>query len=350
MKSSIRRFPLVAASLLLAVGQGFAQTLSLKIAGANRTAILHVPTGTLTNPALVLLLHGLSESGSTMQNASQMDKVADRERFIAVYPNAVGGTWDYAGAKNDYTFFKAIIDTTVARYQVDRNRVYVTGFSQGGGEAVYAAFSYPDVYAAVAPVSSVGNGAPTPKRPIPILLTFGTKDLYTPATFMASVAGWLKFDSCSTTPTVVRPYPATSSKSVVTRLSYGDCAQGPLIVADSIQGGPHEWPNNTATKVNNAEEVWAFFKKFTLNRGTTSLHDGFAASMPPISATYRSGIVHLQGVGETCPVRVVDTRGSLVLSTTALDGRFAFPIGPRGVYVVQAGAGRDLRLVRVTVP
>ena len=175
-----------------------------------------------------------------------MDKVADREKFVAVYPSAVGGTWDYAGAKNDYTFFKAIIDTAVSRYGVDRERVYVTGFSQGGGEAVYAAFNYPDVFAAVAPVSSVGSGAPAPKRPVPILLTFGTKDLYTPATFMSSVASWVKIDSCKGSPIVVRPYPTTNSKSVVTRIIYGDCAQGTRIVVDSIQGGGHELGSSSA--------------------------------------------------------------------------------------------------------
>lgn len=343
-----RRIPIAVALLLVATSSGSAQTLTLKIAGASRTATLHVPGGSLANPPLVFLLHGLGGDGPGMQSSTQMNTVADREKFIVAYPSAVGGTWDYAGAKNDYAFFQAIIDTTVARYQVDRNRVYVSGFSQGGGEAVYAAFSYPDIYAAVAPVSSVGSGAPTPKRPIPILLTFGTNDLYTPATFMASVASWLKFDSCSTVPTVVRPYPATNPKSVVTRLSYGGCAQGTEIVVDSIRGGGHEWPNNTSTKVNNAEEVWAFFKKFSLNRGTAS------ASPPsahlPLSASWSAGILHLDGLDESCPVRVLDTRGSLAASFRATGGRAAFPLPRRGVHVVEAGEGRELRTIRVVVP
>jgi len=349
MELTSRRLPIAAAVLLLALS-GFAQTLTLKVAGASRTVVLHVPTGTLTNPPLVFLLHGLGGDGPGMESTTQMDPVADREKFIVAYPSAVGGTWDYAGAKNDYAFLQAIIDTAVARYKVDRNRVYMSGFSQGGGEAVYAAFRNPDVYAAVAPVSSVGSGSPNPSRPIPIFLTFGTNDIYTPATFMASVAGWLKLDSCSTTPTVVRPYPATNPKSVVTRLSYGNCAQGTEVVADSIQGGPHEWPNNTATKVNNAEEVWAFFKKFTLNRGSTSLHDGSAAASPPISATYRAGVVSIRGVNESCPVRVLDTRGAVVATTTAIHGEFALPTSPRGILLIEAGQGTDRRSIRLVVP
>jgi polyhydroxybutyrate depolymerase len=247
------------------------QTLSLRVAGANRTTTLYVPSGSLTKPALVFVLHGLGGDGPGMRSSTQMDKVADREKFLVAYPNAVGGTWDYASTKNDHAILKAIIDTAAARYQVDRARVYVSGFSQGGGMAVYAGFTDPGVYAAVAPVSSVGSGAPTPARPIPIHLTFGTKDLYTPATFMASVAGWVSFDSCNANPVIQRPYPATNVNSAVTRLTYGNCAQGTAIVVDSVKDGGHEWPNNTATKVSTSEEVWAFFKRFTLDRAPTSI-------------------------------------------------------------------------------
>jgi poly(3-hydroxybutyrate) depolymerase len=327
----------------------FAQTLTLKVAGASRTTTLHVPTSGLSKPALVFVLHGLGGDGPGMQSSTQMDKVADREKFVVAYPNAVGGTWDYAGAKNDYAFLKAIIDSTVARYQVDRNRVYVSGFSQGGGEAVYAAFSYPDVYAAVAPVSSVGSGAPTPKRPIPILLTFGTNDLYTPATFMASVASWLKIDSCATTPVVVRPYPATNAKSVVTRLTYGKCAQGTEIVVDSIQGGGHEWPNNTATKVNNAEEVWAFFKNFTLDRASTSVRDGFVAARP-LSASYQAGMVHVAGIDGNCQLRIADPSGRILATARSTDGRFAFSARPNDVYLIEVAQQGFRQTVRMVAP
>lgn len=312
------RARLMLTALLGWTSLGLAQTLSFKVAGANRTATLYAPAGGLSKPALVFVLHGLGGDGPGMRSSTQMDKVADREKFVVAYPNAVGGTWDYASTKNDHAFLKDIIDTAVARYQVDRNRVYVSGFSQGGGMAVYAAFTDPDIYAAVAPVSSVGSGAPTPKRPIPILLTFGTQDLYTPATFMASVDGWLKFDSCASAPTVIRPYPATNNNSTVTRLTYGDCAQETEIVVDSIKGGGHEWPNNAATKVNNSEEVWAFCKKFTLNRATTSLHltSVRAKSRPFI---YRAEGVLWQFSGETGRMRGFDTQGRRLSGSRILE-------------------------------
>lgn len=326
-----------------------AQTVSMKIAGVNRSVIMYAPSSGLSKPALVLVLHGLNGDGAGMRSSTQFDKVADRERFVVAYPNAVGGTWDYAGAKNDYAFLKAIIDTAVSRHGVDRERVYVTGFSQGGGEAVYAAFNYPDVFAAVAPVSSVGSGAPTPRRPVPILLTFGTKDLYTPATFMASVASWVKFDSCKGNPVVTRPYPSTNAKSVVTRIAYENCAQGTQVVVDSIQGGGHEWPNNTATKVDNAEEVWAFLKKFTLTR-TGGVGVGLRSSADrPLAAFYRSGTVFLEGVDKTSRIGIFDSRGALHASGMATEGMFPFHAQPGTVYLLQVGIGADGRIRRLIV-
>lgn len=344
---NLRRSMLVTA-ILAASPVVFAQTYTFKIAGASRSAIMYAPSG-LSRPALVLLLHGLGGDGAAMRSSTQMDKVADREKFVAVYPSAVGGTWDYAGAKNDYAFFKAIIDTAVARYGVNRERVYITGFSQGGGEAVYAAFSYPDVFAAVAPVSSMGSGAPTPKRPVPILLTFGTKDLYAPATFMASVASWVKIDSCKGSPVVVHPYPSTNAQSVVTRISYEDCAQGTRIVVDSILGGGHEWPNNTATKVNNAEEVWAFFKPITLSR-TGNVGVGFRASdTRPFSAVYYAGTILLEGVDDHASIEIRSLDGQLVASATAFAGRVSLPIRP-GLYSIRAGTPSLPTVARLVVP
>lgn len=340
----------MAASVLWVAPSALAQTLKFKVAGVDRTVTMHVPSSGLSKPALVFVLHGLGGDGPGMQSSTQMDKVADREKFVVSYPNAVGGTWDYASTKNDYTFLKAIIDTAVARYQVDRNRVYVSGFSQGGGETVYAGFSYPDIFAAIAPVSSVGSGAPAPKRPIPIFLTFGTKDLYTPATFMASVASWVKIDSCNATPVVTRPYPATNPSSTVTRLTYTGCAQGTEIVVDSIQGGGHEWPNNTATKVNNSEEVWAFFKKFTLQHGAAGVQAVHPSGSRPLSASYHAGFVQLGGVDAICHVGITDAKGAHVASATASDGRFSLPSHAKGVYLLEVGGKNDRRSARVVVP
>jgi poly(3-hydroxybutyrate) depolymerase len=341
---------LVAAFIPLLAAAGFTQTLSFKVAGVTRNSIIHVPSG-LSKPPLVFILHGLGGDGAGMQSSTQMDKVADREKFIVTYPSAISGTWDYAAAKpNDYTFFMAIIDTLDARYNIDRNRVYIAGFSQGGGETVYAGFKYPDVFAAIAPVSSIGKGAALPNRPIPILLTFGTKDIYSQTEFMSAVSSWLKVDSCPATAVITRPYPSSNSQSTVTRLEYKPCAQGTEIVVDSISGGTHEWPMNATTKVNNSEEVWAFFKKFSLKGNTAVQRQTFPVSHNCVSVSYCSGIVRIQGAEEKSRVRVIDTEGRLVSSATITKNQFAFKDKPSGVYVIIMSGKEHLSSTRMVIP
>ena len=342
---------LIAAFIPLLAAAGFSQTMNFNIAGVTRNSIIHVPGSGLSNPPLVIILHGLGGKGADMQNSTQMDKIADREKFIVAYPSAINGTWDYAAAKpNDYTFFLAIIDTLEARYHIDRNRVYLTGFSQGGGETVYAGFKYPDVFAAIAPVSSIGSGSTPPKRPIPIFLTFGTSDIYPVTTFMSAVNSWLKIDSCTSTVIRTRPYPSSNTQSTVTRLEYSSCAQGTEIMVDSIAGGTHEWPMNATTKVNNSEEVWAFFKKFSLKGGTAIQKSLSLVSQNLISASYSSGIIHLKGVEEKSRIRVIDTEGRLITSATLTKNQFPFKGKPSGVYVVMVKGKEGFDSIRMVIP
>ena len=107
-----------------------AQTKTIQIAGVSRTYILHAPSG-VTNPPLVLNIHGYNMDAASEQSYTKMDQIADREKFIVVYPNAINKSWDMSGA-NDFTFLLAIIDTMDKKYKIDRTRVYACGFSQGG--------------------------------------------------------------------------------------------------------------------------------------------------------------------------------------------------------------------------
>ncbi|HEX2955926.1 MAG TPA: PHB depolymerase family esterase [Chitinispirillaceae bacterium] len=339
---------LVVISILLLVETGLSQNLSFQVAGVKRNCILHVPTG-ISKPAVVFILHGLGGDGAGMQNSTQMDKVADREKFIVAYPSAIGGTWDFTTTKNDYKFLLSIIDTVDAQYHIDRSRIYVAGFSQGGGMTVFIGFQYPDIFAAIAPVSSIGSGATPPKRPIPIFLTYGTGSGEMKVDFKSAVKTWLEYDSCPSTPIVTRPYPSSNPKSTVTRLEYGPCAQNSIIIVDSISGGTHEWPMNTATKVNNSEEVWAFFKKFSLSRTTGTIIDATGLTRKPFSAMYRSGIIHLEGSGVENRIQISDAAGRSVCTAVTKNGQVAFNKNP-GIYFLRVRNTEGCRTARIVIP
>ncbi len=346
---------------LLAVGifaslaaSGFAQTtttLSFQLSGQTHSCVVHVPSG-INKPPLVLFIHGANGSGAEFENDTKGDATADQDKFIAAYPSASSdgstGTWNDMYGTTNFPFFLAIIDTLDARYHIDRNRVYMTGFSQGGIISFVAGCNYSDVFAAVAPVSGHSNTTCTLTRPVPMFMTFGTNDITAPPTFIADLDIWTNLDSCPSTPTITRPYPATNPNSGVTRISYGPCAQGSYVVADSIQGEGHQWP--AANRLNQSNEVWAFFKQFSLNNPTEVRLLKLNAARDPISATYLSGIVRLRGVGENTRVLVRNTKGGAIAATVTRQGQFPFKGQPSGVYMVTVRASDGFHATKFIVP
>jgi poly(3-hydroxybutyrate) depolymerase len=343
--------PVLVVSMAAAGRTQTTETLNFKVAGTSRNCVIHVPSG-MSKPAVVFFIHGAVGSGAAFEKATKGDVVADKEKFIAAYPSASSngetGTWDDMYGTGNFPFFLAVIDTLDARYRIDRNRVYMTGFSQGGMISFAAGCSYSNVFAAVAPVSGHSGTTCTLKRPVSVFMTFGTNDMGTPSTFIADLNIWLKLDSCPSTPTITRPYPSTNPQSGVTRISYGPCAQGTFVVADSIQGEGHQWP--ATNRLNQAEEVWAFFKQFSLAASTAARQQSFPMARESISAFYSSGIIRLPGAGEKCNVRVFDTKGGLVTTAAAVHRQFAFNDKPSGVYVVIVNGNDRSFSLRMVIP
>jgi poly(3-hydroxybutyrate) depolymerase len=336
-----RKF-LIPAFIVSIVTAGVAQSTVTKVFTVNGTShscVWHVPSG-ITKPPVVFFIHGANGSGAAFQRETKGDVVADREKFIAVYPSASSngnaGVWADMSGTTNFPFFLAVLDTLDKRYQIDRSKIYMTGFSQGGFISFVAGCSYSNIFAAIAPVSGHAGSKCTLKRPVPVFLTFGAQE--DKAAFVKDLNIWLNLDSCTSTPTITRPYTGVS------RISYEPCAQGSYVVMDSISGQNHQWP----TKQNQAEEVWKFFKQFSLKNTTAAgkQRPAVAAAHESISASYLSGIVCLRGVGENIRVKVINTQGRQVAS--AAQGQFAFTHKPSGVYIVMVrGNDRSVALKMV---
>jgi len=350
----MNRFGYLAAAIvacLAATGNAQTVKLSLQVGGKTRSCMVHVPSGATKAP-LVFFVHGANGSGAAFESETKGDATADREKFIAAYPSASSdgsaGIWDDMQGTTNFPFFLAVIDTIDARYHIDRNKIYMTGFSQGGMISYVASCSYSDVFAAVAPVSGHSNTTCTLKRPVPLFMTYGTSDVGPTSSFDADAKLWNNWNKCPSSPTVVRPYPASSTNSGVTRITYAPCDQGAVVIQDSIQGEGHQWP--AANRLNQADEVWAFFKQYSLG-ATTGIHPEKRAAGPEsFSASYAAGMVSLGGVGENSRVQVTDTKGKLVASPALTENRFSFKNRPTGVYLVEVRGSAGLLVSKFIVP
>lgn len=124
------------------------QTFSLQTPdGRMRSYFVYLPTVAIRSKkvaaSLVIVLHGSGENGRFVEKASGFSHVADTYQFIVVYPEGTGDTslsWNgktccsYAEAEDvdDVTFLDMLIDKLIAAYDVNPDRIYLAGFSNGG--------------------------------------------------------------------------------------------------------------------------------------------------------------------------------------------------------------------------
>ncbi|HYG76154.1 MAG TPA: PHB depolymerase family esterase [Planctomycetota bacterium] len=109
---------------------------------------------------LVFAFHGLLDSKDLMPIYSQLDKLAAEKNFILVYPNGLNRHWPLIPqlATRDVHFFDALLEHLSKNYNIDLNRVYLTGMSNGAYFSNLLASMRSEKIAAIAPHSG-GLGA-----------------------------------------------------------------------------------------------------------------------------------------------------------------------------------------------
>lgn len=155
-------------------------------ADRERAAIVHVPVRAPERRDIPVIInfHGGGGHGSNEQEYSLMDRLADRQLFLAVYPNGTGRfskrllTWNagsccgYAAIHqiDDIGFVRVLIDEIAEVMPIDRRRIYATGLSNGAMMAHRLAAEAGDLIAAIAPIAG-GMVLPVIKsqRAIPVM-------------------------------------------------------------------------------------------------------------------------------------------------------------------------------------
>lgn len=170
---------------------------SVRIKGADRKYTVHVPPSynDKTPMPLVIALHGHAQNGEIIAKETELNKLADKEGFIAVYPDAriwageeAWRAWDTDNGllppgedADDVSFLRTIIENAEKDYKVDPKRIYLAGLSNGGMMSFRAAGDLSDKVAAIAVVSGAMSGnEPSPEHQISVLNIHGTSDKIVP--------------------------------------------------------------------------------------------------------------------------------------------------------------------------
>ncbi len=245
-----------------------AQIEDFKVGSTTRQMLVYARSGIEPNCPLLISMHGMNQDIEYQKNQAKWELVAKENNFVVVYPAGIGNSWDISGNR-DIDFVLAIIDEMYKRYGIDKDRVYLSGFSMGGMFTYHAATKIADKIAAFAPVSGYLMGGPNTKssRPIPIIHTHGTTDdVVNHSGVMQSMNAWVKRNNCPTTAVITKPYPVDKPNSPGTLYYWGPGTDSVEIAFLSIKGVGH-WHSNDDKGVHTSKEIWNFCKKFSLGYG-----------------------------------------------------------------------------------
>lgn len=273
-----------------------------------RKFMVHLPPNfnTITQRPLVLNLHGGSGNMINAQGFSMLNPVSDQNNFIVAWPQGYGiappgFSWadgrntsaDQAGI-DDIGFIDKLIDTLISRYNVDTNRIYICGFSNGGFMVQRIACQLPDRFAAMA---SLGSSMDTvlhhncnPSKPIPMAFFNGTSDPAMPygggrmqnpqvipvVPVDTTVQFWVSHNNCQTaSPVFFCPDNFTTDNSTAELYNFGNCDCNADVKFYKLINGGHTWPGvyvasqasalgNTNRDINASVELWNFFNSHTI--------------------------------------------------------------------------------------
>jgi polyhydroxybutyrate depolymerase len=281
--------------------------------GVQRRYLVHVPPsydGSQPMP-VVLLLHGAGMNIEAMRGLTLMDFQADRNGFLAVYPEGVSGGWNAGGMKsksnaNDVAYIDDLLRHLKTKYNVDQQAVYACGISNGGQMVQKLACDLSQQISAIGVVAitgfdSVCKGC-SARRSMPVMFFIGTEDPLCPreggsgkqlgalgdslgigdlhltpqlakfADIMTAeeiVDFWARHNGASSSRQERMPDRNTRDGCTVTKETFGGGDRE--VVSYTIDGGGHTWPGGmgwvvegklgkTCTDISASELLWEFFR------------------------------------------------------------------------------------------
>ena len=234
----------------------------LKVGGTEREYKIYVPKDLGAKRPLLISCHGMNQDAAYQMGMLDIESVADTAKFVTVFPEGISKSWDITGNR-DINFILAIIDEMVEKYDIDRGRVYLSGFSMGGMFTYHAMNKIADRIAAFAPISGYPMGGATASpnvRPIPIIHTHGTSDdVVTFANVQKNLNVWIKHNGCPETAEVTKRY---RNAAHITRHVWGPGNDDVEVVLMEMANKGHWISNDNGVKT--GDEIWRFCSRYSI--------------------------------------------------------------------------------------
>ena len=149
-------------------------------ASANSPYVIHVPLDYRGDQPFPLIVYLSGGGGLAFDAALSAAEAVTHAGYLVLYPNAGGSMW-WEPKTSDMVH--ALLLEVLRTYNVDTNRVYLAGFSNGGTGTLELGTRWPDRFAAIASLMGAGQDTPSATKlplqnlqDVPVLFLHGDKD------------------------------------------------------------------------------------------------------------------------------------------------------------------------------
>lgn len=268
--------------------------------GVKREYYLYVPSELDEDSALVIAIHGYTGNAKDFMLYTSWEEVAEKNDFVVCYPQGTKESYSDQQHWNariglsvvdDVGFLSNLALEIADEYSLDSDRIFATGFSNGGYMSYALACERPDVFRAVAPVSALMSGqlwnsynmdnltaddwlGVQVNTPIPVCHIHGAQDdlIGIDATFrddyiekiwgggpsaQSTVEFWADINQCSEKETI-------KITKNVTKQIFTNPRNDTQVWYYRIENMSHSWPTMMfdGMDIEGSHEIWDFFSMY----------------------------------------------------------------------------------------
>ena len=260
---------------------------SITFQGIDRDFSIYIPESYSHDlpSSMIFVFHGFGSSNNMIMFYSDFNSISERENFIVVYPQGssfwgyphwnVGG-WTNTSSADDIGFVDFLIELISQEYNLNQNRIYATGMSNGGFFSFLLACQLSQKIAAVASVTgSMTNETYqncNPSKEVPILQIHGTDDPIVTYNGNSSIGSigiepvlsyWKLNNYCGESTISELTDSNPDDNFYVHRVVFEDGVNGSIVDHYKVYGGEHNW--FMQDDINSSELIWSFFSNYDLN-------------------------------------------------------------------------------------
>lgn len=263
--------------------------------GYNRPYLIFRPSRISPHPAVVFMLGGIHSTARSEAESFGWTQLAEREGFLAVFPELVATRPDLPADRNNITFWEmkgsrshilvagansidddgylmAVLQDVSRHDHPDRRQIFFAGFSSGSGMVQLFAARHPQLVSGIVAVATPLMDPPEKlAHPVPVLYIHGDDDeqffefeTHSPQFATTPHGNWVTWgylDGC---------HLQTAQKTEWgVRFVWRDCKEHVPVIADFLNHFGHEWSGSIDAHWNRAywpqdppnftDMAWQFF-------------------------------------------------------------------------------------------